>query len=82
MTYLFEREREREREKMRGRRSRGRKSSSRLPTEQVARGGARALDPEIMTCAETKSWELNQLSHPGALVMDQKVLVSDLYFDS
>ena len=27
--------------------------------------GAQSHDPEIMTCAEIKSWMLNQLSHPG-----------------
>ena len=60
--YLFEREREqgvkqREWEKER--------ISSRLCAEHRAQLGVWSQEPEIMTWTKTKSWTLNQLSHPG-----------------
>ena len=39
--------------------------SSRFRTDHRAQSWAQFHDPKIMTRAETKSWMLNRLSHPG-----------------
>jgi len=44
-----------------------RESSGRLPTERGACHGVQpTMTHEMITSAETKSWKLNWLSHPGA----------------
>lgn len=56
----------------------GERIPSRLPAEQEAPRRARSQNPEVLTCrAESKSWFLKGLSHPGALV--DKVFKTDLY---
>lgn len=51
----------------RGRGSTTGRGTSRLHTEHRAQHLAQFHKPEITTQAETKSWMLNHLSHPGAL---------------
>ena len=45
----------------------GERISNRLTAEQRAQLRAQFQDPKIMNCAETKSWPLSQLHHPGDL---------------
>ena len=71
--FLFERERQRERERVsehklgRGREKRKSFRSRMHPVSTEPPAGLKLTNLEIMTCAETKSRMLNQLSHPGAL---------------
>ena len=69
--YLFIWERERERERAwagAGAEIEGEfQAESLLSMEPDT--GARSHNPEIMTWAETKSWMLNRLSHPGIPVI-------------
>ena len=78
---MCERERERERESPYGRgRERGRE---RIPSRLCTVGskpnaGLELMNHEIMTWAETKTWALKQLSHPGALPLPILENISDL----
>ena len=58
--------RDREHEQGEGQRER---EISRLLAEWGARRGDWFHDPEIMIWTETKSWNFNQLSHPGTLII-------------
>ena len=46
----------------------GGKETSRLHAEHGAHNRTQSKDPEIVTCVKIKSWILNQLNHPGALL--------------